>query len=95
MINEISQIAAKLDTNPTDQNKPQNSLADSFKKIFEKTNHNLQKADQAVLNANTGGNVDLHEMMIAMEKADISLRFLVQVRNKAIDAYQEIMRMQV
>jgi flagellar hook-basal body complex protein FliE len=95
MINKISQIAAKLDTNPTDQTKPQNSLADPFKKIFEKTNHNLQKADQAVLNANTGGNVDLHEMMIAMEKADISLRFLVQVRNKAIDAYQEIMRMQV
>lgn len=95
MINEISQLAAKLDTNLTDQTKPQNSLADSFKNIFEKTNHNLQKADQAVLNANTGGNVNLHEMMIAMEKADISLRFLVQVRNKAIDAYQEIMRMQV
>lgn len=95
MINEIHQIADKLDTNPTDKTKPQNFLADSFKKIFEKTNHNLQKADEAILDANTGGNVDLHEMMLAMEKADISLRFLVQVRNKAVDAYQEIMRMQV
>lgn len=95
MINEIHQIADKLDTNPTDQTKPQNFLADSFEKIFEKTNHDLQKADEAILEANTGGNVDLHEMMLAMEKADISLRFLVQVRNKAVDAYQEIMRMQV
>ena len=42
-----------------------------------------------------GGEANLHDAMIAMEKADISLRYLIQVRNKAIDAYQEIMRMQV
>jgi flagellar hook-basal body complex protein FliE len=33
--------------------------------------------------------------MIAMEEAEISLRFMVQVRNKAMEAYREIMRMQV
>jgi flagellar hook-basal body complex protein FliE len=42
-----------------------------------------------------GGEKNLHEAMIAMEKADITLRFAVQVRNKAIEAYQEIMRIQV
>jgi len=34
-------------------------------------------------------------VMISMEKADISMRLMLQVRNKVLDAYQEIMRMQV
>jgi len=41
------------------------------------------------------GKVDIHEAMIAMEKANIAFRLMVQVRNKMIGAYEEIMRMQV
>ncbi len=37
----------------------------------------------------------LHEVMIAVEEAEISLRMLVQMRNKALTAYEEIMRMQI
>jgi len=37
----------------------------------------------------------IHEVIIAMEKADISFRTMLQVRNKVLDAYQEIMRMTV
>jgi flagellar hook-basal body complex protein FliE len=40
------------------------------------------------------GRTGIHETMIALQKADISLRFLLQVRNKAMDAYREVMRMQ-
>ncbi len=54
-----------------------------------------QAADRAVQEVHAGGAKNLHEAMIALEEADISLRFLVQVRNKAMEAYQEIMRMQV
>jgi len=43
--------------------------------------------------ANGGGN--LHETALALEKADISMRVATKVRNKVIDAYQEIMRMSV
>jgi flagellar hook-basal body complex protein FliE len=43
----------------------------------------------------TGQNTNIHETMIAAEKADVALRLMVQVRNKIIEAYQEIMRMQV
>ncbi|MEW6523412.1 MAG: flagellar hook-basal body complex protein FliE [Bacillota bacterium] len=42
-----------------------------------------------------GEQVDLHDVVIASEKAKLSLDLVVQVRNKAIEAYQEIMRMQV
>jgi flagellar hook-basal body complex protein FliE len=69
--------------------------AGGFEKMLNETAQNLKKADQAILEANTGGPTDLHDVMIAMEKADISMRLAVQVRNKAVDAYQEIMRMQV
>lgn len=36
---------------------------------------------------------EIHESMLAMERADISLRFLVSVRNKALEAYREVMHM--
>ncbi|HOS69254.1 MAG TPA: flagellar hook-basal body complex protein FliE [Bacillota bacterium] len=42
-----------------------------------------------------GLNDNLHQVMIASEKADIALQFTVQIRNKILEAYQEIMRMNV
>jgi len=42
-----------------------------------------------------GLNDNLHQIMIASEKADIALQFTVQIRNKVLEAYQEIMRMPV
>ena len=49
-----------------------------------------QQAEKVALG---GGN--LHEMSLALEKADVSMRLAMKVRNKMIDAYQEIMRMSV
>lgn len=61
----------------------------------------LQKVDQLQLEADGqaekvamgGGN--LHEMSLALEKADVSMRLAMKVRNKLVEAYQEIMRMGV
>jgi flagellar hook-basal body complex protein FliE len=52
-------------------------------------------ADQAVRGLATGENRDIHQTMIAMEKADVSFRLMMQVRNKIVTAYQEVMRMPV
>jgi flagellar hook-basal body complex protein FliE len=54
-----------------------------------------QEADATVAAVATGQSNNLHEMMIALDKADVSFRMLTRVRNKVIDAYQEIMRMSV
>ena len=43
----------------------------------------------------SGQNVSLHQTMIAMEEASISFQLMVEVRNKLLEAYQELMRMQV
>jgi flagellar hook-basal body complex protein FliE len=40
-------------------------------------------------------NQDIHNTMIAIEKADLSFQMMMQIRNKIINAYEEIMRMQV
>lgn len=42
-----------------------------------------------------GGDVSLHQAMLAMEEASVSFQLMVQVRNKLLESYQEIMRMQL
>ncbi len=55
----------------------------------------LQKqADTAARDMITGRNTSLHETMLAMQKAEISFKLLMEVRNKLISAYEEIQRMQ-
>lgn len=56
----------------------------------------LQKnADAASVGLATGQIQDLHTVMIALQKASLSLNATVEVRNKVLDAYQEVMRMQM
>ena len=52
-------------------------------------------ADNAVDDLATGQQKDIHQTMIALEKADVAFQLLMQVRNKIIAAYETIMRMQV
>jgi|SRR3954463_354714 flagellar hook-basal body complex protein FliE len=52
------------------------------------------QASQKVGELLGGGNVDVHSAMIAVEKADLSFQLMMQVRNKVVQAYQEIERMQ-
>jgi len=57
--------------------------------------NSLQKEAEVASNELLQGNNTVHGTMIAMEKADLSFRYMMQVRNKIMDAYQEVMRMQV
>ena len=69
-----------------------------FKKILNKsvhqTNDLLAQADQAT-QAMTFGQKDVHQAMVALEQANLAFRLMIQVRNKMLSAYQEIMAMQV
>lgn len=72
---------------------------DSFSKILGAAIQNLNQveagANQAVAQLSSGEDVDLHQVMIAMQEADIAFQMALQVRNKLVEAYQEVMRMQV
>jgi flagellar hook-basal body complex protein FliE len=73
--------------------------AGGFKQALAQTVQEINglqtEADQAIQAMSVGEPKDVHEVMIAMEKAGISLRLMVQVRNKILAAYEEIMRLQV
>jgi flagellar hook-basal body complex protein FliE len=55
----------------------------------------LQQAGDAQAESAALGQGNLHEMVMALEKADVSMRVAAKVRTKLVDAYQEIMRMPV
>jgi flagellar hook-basal body complex protein FliE len=66
-----------------------------FGELVSKVNDMQVQSDKAVQGLASGENKNLHEVMIAVEKSSISFQFMSQVRNKALEAYQEVMRMQV
>jgi flagellar hook-basal body complex protein FliE len=50
---------------------------------------------QAIKSLATGGEENLHEVIIAMEKAGMTFRYAMQIRNKVLEAYQSVIQMQV
>ena len=79
-----------------EEKKEGGGFAAALKSSIAEVNKMQQTADAAVTALATGDNkVSMHETMIAMEQADVSFRMMMQVRNKIVEAYQEILRMQV
>ena len=73
----------------------QKSFTQMLSDSIDKVNDIQLQADQAAKELVAGRNKNIHETMLMLEKADMSFRLMMQVRNKVIDAYREIMRMQV
>jgi flagellar hook-basal body complex protein FliE len=75
-----------------------NDQGGDFKNILKNAVNNVSnmqsEADKAIINLHKEKG-SLHETLIAMEKASLSFQTVIQVRNKVVDAYQEIMRMQI
>ena len=70
---------------------PAGSFADMLGRFVGDVNASQQNAAAAV-NGLQGGNVPLHQAMIAMEEANVSFQLMVEVRNKLLESYQELMR---
>lgn len=99
MMEKISQIQTPLFQNQSIQKtKNENQVqgfGDIFKKALNEVNTLQKESDQLTNKLVTGEVNDISEVMIAAQKANLSLQLTIQVRNKAVEAYQEIMRMQV
>lgn len=65
-----------------------------FAQEVDKLNTQMISADQAVSDLAAGKSENIHGALIEMQKANLSFRMLVEVRNKALSAYEELMRMQ-
>lgn len=66
-------------------------LMDVMKEVNEAQNEAVQAKTDFV----TGRPVEIHDVMIAMERASVAMNLTMAVRNKVLEAYQEIMRTQV
>jgi flagellar hook-basal body complex protein FliE len=66
-----------------------------LKQSLQNVNELQQNADQAIDALATGQQNDIHNTMIAMEKADVAFKLIMQIRSKVISAYETIMRTQV
>lgn len=65
-----------------------------FRSMVEQTNRLENQASRAVTGLLSGQGVEIHEAMIATQKADMAFELALQVRNKAVAAYQQMMGMQ-
>jgi len=75
--------------------KDSTSFGEVLKDAISTVNELQKQSNQEIEKLMTGESQDLHTTVIAMQKADLSFQMMMQVRNKIVQAYQEIMRMQV
>ena len=71
------------------------SFAKALSESIEQVNTLQKEADQAIEKLSTGESNNIHGAMLAVGKADLAFRMTMQVRNKIVEAYQEVMRMQI
>jgi len=71
------------------------SFGDTLNQAIADVNNLQTEAGKAIDSMVAGQATDLHDVMIAVEKARTSFDLLMEIRNKTIDVYQEIMRIQV
>jgi len=85
--------ATKPEITPATQ--PADSFANMLGQLVNDVNAKQSAASQAVNGLLSGQNVSLHQAMISIQEASTSFQLMVEVRNKLLDSYQELMRMQV
>ncbi|WP_338068726.1 flagellar hook-basal body complex protein FliE [Paenibacillus nanensis] len=89
--------ANMLQTKPTQQKTPA-ELTQSFGQYLQTALDSVSAQEKNVHKLNDQylvGQVDVTKVLIASEQAQLSLQFTSQIRNKVVEAYQEIMRMQI
>lgn len=97
-INRINSLIPNLPDISTGEDKAAGgpgSFSEMLAKSIGDTNDMLVGADQGAKEMAIGKTENLHEAMIGFEKAETALKLLVQVRNKALEAYNNILSMQV
>ena len=82
-----------LETGKTDNTKI--PFSDYLNEALDNTNQLLLDSDKIATDFAAGKTDNIHQVVIAAEKADIALQFTMQIRTKIMDAYNEIMRMQI
>ena len=73
----------------------ESGISRTFEKLLQDVNQQQLNAEAKQVELLVTDNKDIHGTMLALEKADLSMRLMLQIRNKLVSAYEEVMRMQV
>jgi len=98
MLGVLRATAAQASGKPQEAAAPAGGVdfASVLKSSIEQVNQTQQQAETMAANFAAGDSTaNLHEVMIALQKANVSFQEMVQVRNKQVTAYQEVMNIQV
>jgi len=95
--NNIGEIFTKdlLNNKNKINNNSNVDFADMLKKELDNTNQVMQEGQEANIEIATGTVKDLAKANIAIEKADLKMQMMLEVRNKAINAYKELSKIQM
>lgn len=80
---------------PSEDQKTKTSFMDHLKGAVEEVNQSQLGVDKKAADLANGKDTNIHDTMLAASQAELSFNLMVQVRNKALEAYQEVMRMPV
>ena len=95
MIEKVKDLSLpQLQENNIKKNEQVN-FSDMVKDALDKVNGKQIKAEEETIKLVTGDEQDLSKVLLTTEEARLSLELAYQVRNKIVDAYQEISRMQI
>lgn len=86
---------AKFELQAPAKTEGKGSFLDHLKNAIEDANQDQIAADKKATDLANGKDTNIHETMLAASQAELSFNLMVQVRNKALEAYQEVMRMPV
>ncbi len=92
-IEPIQAIASAVQTGNT--NKAAGGFADLLGDAVGALQGISDVADQKLAALASGEDIELHEVMLALEAESLSMSFATQLRNKAVEAYQEVFRMNI
>ncbi|MDD3013191.1 MAG: flagellar hook-basal body complex protein FliE [Candidatus Gastranaerophilales bacterium] len=93
--NRTGLTASDQTTQGLSSDKTAKSFGNVLSNYINEVNNEQKASEKATKLFATGGNIDVHSVMIASEKASLSMQLTMQLRNKILQAYQEIHRMQV
>ena len=93
----IAPLVPGLNTGNEDQKQAfdSGSIKRTFEKMLQDVNQQQFNAEAKKVELLVTENKDIHGTMLALEKAELSMRLMLQIRNKLVSAYEEVMRMQV
>ncbi len=93
--NSINGLTGPAGTSGSTPASKTQSIGQTFNQLMDSLNQSQTQSDNLVQQLASGGDVDLHDVMIATEENDVNFRVAMAIRDRLVDAYRQVMQMNV